>query len=112
MTDADNLTRGYEFLGQVLFWGFILFMFACPICSAIVASAKGRDAVSWFFLGLLFGPFGLLAVVGCPPIDREAQLAYAGRRSKKAICPACHEPMWAGATTCPHCQTLIDDEPV
>lgn len=36
-----------------------------PIFSALIASSKGRSGGNWFFIGLLFGPFGLL--VGLMP---------------------------------------------
>ncbi|MDX9742807.1 MAG: SHOCT domain-containing protein [Arcobacteraceae bacterium] len=38
------------------------------IFSSIIASNKNRNALGWFFVGLLFGPFGLL-VAFLSPID-------------------------------------------
>jgi len=35
-------------------------LFLFPIFSAIIASNKGKSATKWFFVGLLFGPFGLI----------------------------------------------------
>ena len=36
--------------------------FLCAIFSAILASYKNRSSVGWFFVGLIFGPFGLLVI--------------------------------------------------
>jgi len=40
-------------MGMILWLLFAIF-------SAMIASSKGRSSLSWFFIGLLFGPFGLL----------------------------------------------------
>jgi hypothetical protein len=41
----------------------IVFWLLCAIFSAILAWHKNRSAVGWFFVGLLFGPFGLLVAL-------------------------------------------------
>ena len=38
----------------------VLLWFLFAIFSAIIASNKGKSAIKWFFVGLLFGPFGLI----------------------------------------------------
>ena len=43
-----------------------------PISSAIVARNKGRSAVGWFFLGLIF-PFAILFVTVAPPSPSNAE---------------------------------------
>ena len=48
-------------------WALLAILFAC--FSSALAHARGRSAVSWFFIGLLFGPFGLL--VGLFPVDEQ-----------------------------------------
>lgn len=40
----------------------LIVLFAC--FSAAVASARGYSAVTWFFVGLLFGPFGFRRNLG------------------------------------------------
>ena len=47
-----------------LVWFFWLL---CAVFSAVLARSKGRSG-AWFFVGLLFGPFGLL--VGLMPEQR------------------------------------------
>lgn len=39
-------------------WIFLWLLFG--IFSAVIASNKNRSAVAWFFIGLFFGPFGLV----------------------------------------------------
>ena len=38
------------------------------IFSAVIANSKHRNAIGWFFLGLLFGPFALFAVGVMPAL--------------------------------------------
>lgn len=49
---------------------FIWLLFG--IFSALLASYKNRNAIGWFFVGLIFGPFGLL-VAAFPKIDGPGQ---------------------------------------
>lgn len=49
---------------------FVLLLFA--IFSAVLASSKGRSGIGWFFVGLLFGPFGLL-VGFMPPLSTSVK---------------------------------------
>ncbi len=107
MNQYDSMASAYSFIGQAFVWALILFAFACPICSAIVAGEKGRNVFGWGVIGLAFGPFGLLAAVGVPAIDREAERAQRGKPSRKKLCPACYETMWQEASVCPHCQTVL-----
>jgi hypothetical protein len=44
----------------------------CGMLCAVVATAKGRNALGWLVLGLLTGVFGLIAVAGMPPLDPSA----------------------------------------
>lgn len=39
----------------------------CGICCAIIAEKKYRDQKLWFFLGILFGIFALIAIAVLPP---------------------------------------------
>lgn len=74
--------------------------FLCPysivaILCALVggALASRREAFhQGMVLGLVFGPFGLIAA-----------LLVEGREG----CPACHEAVSGGAFLCPHCRTAL-----
>ena len=50
----------------------IVFWVLCAIFSAMLANGKGRDGAGWFFVGLFFGPFGLL-VAALPPLEAKSE---------------------------------------
>jgi hypothetical protein len=66
------------------------------VSSALVASefasARGRGKAG-FFLGLLYGPLGVIMALLLP--------SAAGR------CPFCYEPVHSKATICPHCGSTL-----
>lgn len=57
----------------------IIFPFAFAVISALAASSRGRSGVGWFFLGLVFGPFALLAVLVMARIEPAAAPRPASR---------------------------------
>lgn len=61
--DTSMAATYQSFATLMLLW-MIAFLLACPILSAVVAGSKGRDKSGWFMVGLVFGPFGLLAACG------------------------------------------------
>ena len=73
---------------------------ACAFLAAFVASEKYRCTTCWFVVGLLFGPVGLLAVVGLPDRGEERL-----RPSPKThvTCPDCAEFVRNEAVVCCHC---------
>lgn len=60
------------------------------IGAAIIASNKGASGGLWFFLGVLFGPFALLAA------------CFQGK-----ACPHCRSKIHAEAKVCPKCQREV-----
>ena len=46
----------------------------CAIFSAWLARQKNYSAVRWFFLSLVFGIFGLIAIAGAPHLFSGKQL--------------------------------------
>ena len=46
----------------------IVIWVACAVLCAIVAKEKGYVPVAWFFGGLFFGFFGLMAAAGLPDL--------------------------------------------
>ena len=49
-----------------MFWFFFIFIFygiAFGVLSAIAVKNKNRDQAGWFFIGFLFGVFGLIAAL-------------------------------------------------
>lgn len=41
---------------------FLIVWLLCAIGCAMIASSKGKNVGFWFFMGLIFGIFGLIAV--------------------------------------------------
>lgn len=68
---------------------FVFFWVLCAVASALIGARKDA-AVSGFFLGLFFGPFGILFA--------------ALIRGDKVPCYFCKELMHMAASVCPHCQ--------
>ena len=79
---------------EILVIPFTLIMFA--VSAVVAASTRGLERqVLWFFVGLLFGPFGLLwALLARPP----------GRP-----CRYCREYVKDWALVCPHCTRDLAD---
>lgn len=46
---------------------FLYIWAAFSILTAIAASARGHNPIAWFFIGLIFGVFGLIAVLVMKP---------------------------------------------
>jgi hypothetical protein len=67
------------------------------ICS-IIAVSKGRNALGWFFAGLLVGPFGLIVAV-LKDVERE-------NYTKK--CSKCAEVVKHDAVVCRHCGAQLE----
>ena len=64
-------------LGLGLTW--VIFWIVCAAFAAALANARGRSALGWFLLGVLFGPFALL--VGLFPVKEP--VVRMSRNSKK-----------------------------
>jgi glycerol uptake facilitator-like aquaporin len=56
-----------------LFHQIIVALFLVIIGSfcAYTAQQKGRDYLTWFFIGIIFGLFGLIAILIMPPVHKE-----------------------------------------
>lgn len=55
-----------------------VFWFGVAVITALAAQARGRSAVSWFFLGLLFSLFALGAVLVMAPVASPAPMSVRG----------------------------------
>jgi hypothetical protein len=67
----------------------VIFWILCGVVAAMIGAKKG-EPVSAFLVGVLLGPFGILA----------ALLSKGNRKT----CPFCRESIHKDATVCPRCQ--------
>lgn len=112
---------------------FLVLWIGFAVVAAIAASSRGRSGDAWFFLGLVFGIFALIAVLVMPRVEPETtgsaarvpnettrraelrQAAEAERRAAAAAaaadsmpCPRCAETIKKAATMCRFCQLDIE----
>lgn len=100
---------------------FVLIWLGFAIVTAIAANSRGRGAGGWFFLGLIFGVFALIAVLVMPQVEasqtkdegsaQSASKPYAGIK-KDRLCPHCQKPIEPGAADCLECGAKIAWTPV
>lgn len=74
----------------------VFFWILCAGTAAAIGATKGEGTLS-FFLGLLFGPFGVM-------------VAYGGN-GKREPCPSCGELRYRAYPVCPHCQRELPAVP-
>jgi len=73
--------------GVLMELGFLWLIF--PLIAAYIGSKKGEAGMA-FFVGLIFGPFGVLFAILS--------------RGKRKACPTCREMIHKAAVVCPHCR--------
>jgi len=90
--------------------GFLIVWAICGIISAIIASNKGRSGAGWFFIGVLFGPLGIVAalVVSADHKAVKQQKVTEGTHRK---CPMCAELVLAEAKICKYCKSELPETP-
>jgi len=83
----------------------------CALLGAMICEGKGQSAALGLFLGLLFGPIG---VIICSVLGKdEAMLAQrALKEGKMKKCPACAELIKRDANVCRYCSHEFASEPI
>ncbi len=82
----------------------------CASFSSYIASQKNRDAFSWFFVGLLFGIFGLIAIVSIPQSKETTskETTLNNVEQSKFICKNCGRQNPSEITRCLQCATKLN----
>jgi hypothetical protein len=89
--------------GDAVFGFFVLLAAGFWLLSAVVARSFASDrgrATAGFFLGLLYGPLGVVMALLLPS-------ATDGDVRRSGSCPFCYEPVHVKATICPHCRSTL-----
>jgi hypothetical protein len=81
--------------------GFVIIWIICGGIAAMIASSKGGSGAIGFLVGVLLGPFGIIAAffMGDEKKLQERQITTGD--SKK--CPRCAELVKPDALVCKHC---------
>lgn len=79
---------------------FFLIWVLCGLWAMHIARTRGHNAILWFILGFIFGPFGVL-FAALQPKPKPDIIA----------CPFCAEPINGKAVICKHCGKDIVQAP-
>ena len=74
----------------------ILIWLAFAVVCALIAPGKNRNAVGWFFWGILGGVVSLIVLLAMPPLGDTK------------VCQYCGEKILKDATVCKHCKKEIN----
>ena len=87
----------FEYLIVSLIMGFV---------ASSIYSSKGRNPVSGFIAGFLFGPLGIMFALFLS-LDGDALIHQRIKQGELKLCPYCAEPIRAQAVICKHCNSDV-----
>lgn len=82
----------------------VLLWFGCAILCWFVANNKGRFAGAWFLIGLVLGPFAIVAV---GLMSSRTRPTDGPSPSTHVKCPDCREFILKEAKVCKHCSCKL-----
>ena len=80
---------------------FVIFWLICGVIAAMIASSKGGSGCGGFFVGILLGPFGIIAALFMGDDANKRNMEISSGEKKK--CPRCAELVQPDALVCKHC---------
>ncbi|PZU59803.1 MAG: zinc ribbon domain-containing protein [Sphingobium sp.] len=80
---------------------FAVIWIICGVIAGMIATNKGGNGFVAFFVGLLFGPLGIIASIFMKDEKKADLNRIAAGTSKK--CPRCAELVKPDALVCRHC---------
>jgi hypothetical protein len=80
----------------------VIFWILLGACCAIIAPARGRSAIGWLVLGILFSVFALIVLLALPSRKTAADIPRPYAADEKT-CPQCAEQVKRAARVCRFC---------